>query len=159
MTEVTFLHLADDHAVVSRGAGPAVTLSQLGLARMERACLRHQPPLALELEQAIELTEEWVMPLAARFSGPHTLVLQGTAATLLEAQLASGPQGQPLEAVEALFNRMAALSQGRPASQDPLPAEPRWCAALLVLREFMHHLHFAHVLLQPGIAAATPPVA
>ena len=130
------------------GSNPTAQTLDLGLARLLRECLRHNPPLPLELEHAIELTETLVMPLATTFSGPHTLVLQGSGAAMLEQYLLSGSQGMSLDAVEDVFNRLAARSLGRPASQDTLPADARWCAALVVLREFMHHLRFEHVLLQ-----------
>jgi hypothetical protein len=50
-----------------------------------------------------------------------------------------------LDEVEGLFNRLVAVSQGRPASQEKLPTDTLFFASLLVLREFMHHLRFAEV--------------
>jgi hypothetical protein len=47
-----------------------------------------------------------------------------------------------IEQVERLFNQLAARSEGRPASQVDVPDDPGFAAALLILREFMHHLHF-----------------
>ena len=53
-----------------------------------------------------------------------------------------------LEEIETLFNRLVAVSEGRPASQEVLPTDGRFVAAMLMLREFMHHLSFAKVTLQ-----------
>jgi hypothetical protein len=50
-----------------------------------------------------------------------------------------------LEQVEQLFNQLAARSQGRPASQTDIPDDLRFSAALLILREFMHHLQFQRI--------------
>ena len=56
-----------------------------------------------------------------------------------------------IDEVETLFNRLVAVSEGRPASQEALPTDARFFAAMLILREFMHHLHFARVTLQPPL--------
>ena len=53
-----------------------------------------------------------------------------------------------LEEIETLFNRLVAVSEGRPVSQEVLPTDGRLVAATLMLREFMHHLSFAKVTLQ-----------
>jgi hypothetical protein len=46
------------------------------------------------------------------------------------------------------MNRQVSVSQGRPASQESLPTDASFFAALLMLREFMHHLHFEQVTRQ-----------
>lgn len=52
-----------------------------------------------------------------------------------EAQIA-------LEEAEQLFDLLAALSMGRPASRAGIPSDARFAAAPLFLREVMHHLNF-----------------
>lgn len=52
-----------------------------------------------------------------------------------------------LEELESLFNRLVTLSTGRLASQEVLPVDRRFFAAMLLLRECMHHLFFTHVTL------------
>jgi hypothetical protein len=47
-----------------------------------------------------------------------------------------------------MFDRMAAISMGRPAGQDTLPAGAAFRATLLILREFMHHLQFQSITLK-----------
>jgi hypothetical protein len=49
--------------------------------------------------------------------------------------------------VERVFNRLAAVAQGRPAAHEGLPEDPAFAARLLVLRELMHHMPFAAVTL------------
>ncbi len=124
----------------------------LGVDSLVRQSLRHEPPRPIELEHAIELTEEAVMPLAARFAGSAALVLRGPGASLIAGGLQAGGAartGLGLDEVEALFNRLVSVSEGRPASQETLPTHARFVAAMLMLREFMHHLHFAQVTLEP----------
>ena len=110
-----------------------------------RQSLRHEPPLPIELEHAIELTEDVVTPLAAQFAGSVELVLMDLGASLIRRGLEDtgiAPTVLTLDEVEALFNRLVAVSFGRPASQEALPTDARFFAALLMLREFMHHLNF-----------------
>jgi hypothetical protein len=58
-------------------------------------------------------------------------------------------QSLTLDEVEALFNRLISVSEGRPISQETLPTDARFFATMVILREFMHHLGFAAVSLQP----------
>lgn len=53
-----------------------------------------------------------------------------------------------LEEVEDLFNRIAMVSQGRPMGHDALPTAPEFYAAMVILRECLHHLRFGGVVLQ-----------
>jgi hypothetical protein len=43
--------------------------------------------------------------------------------------------------------------QGMPAAHEGLPANNRFATALLILREFMHHLQFSHVTVLENSAA------
>jgi hypothetical protein len=78
-------------------------------------------------------------------AGNSTLFTTDTAVREI-AHLAGVP-GRPelilsLESVERLFDLLAALSFGRPASSAGIPSDPTFAATLLILREFMHHLKF-----------------
>ena len=129
----------------------------LGIDSLARACFRSAPPRPLEIEHAIEVTEEQVIgATAVRASAqwPPTRCLRfgGPGAALLADALAAhrGPTAAiPGDAVEALFNRLVDRSQGRPATHDAVPTDPRFCAALLMLRECLHHLGFQEVVLVP----------
>ena len=152
--DVTVLEIRGATSLVLRMAGAQALLRRefaLGVDALVRQSLRHEPPLPIELEHAIELTEEAVMPLAAQFAGSAGLILQGLGASLIARSLQSGGIAQTaltLDEVESLFNRLVAVSQGLPASQEILPTDARFFAAVLIVREFMHHLNFAQVTLQ-----------
>ncbi|MES2401062.1 MAG: hypothetical protein V4573_13815 [Pseudomonadota bacterium] len=154
--EVTVLDFRGNTSQVQRVAGAQILFSSefaLGVDSLVRQSLRHEPPRPVELEHAIESTEEAVMPLADRFAGSSMLILQGMGAALIASSLEAGgiaQTGLSLDQVEALFNRLVAVSEGRPASQESLPTHARFFAVVLMLREFMHHLHFAQVRLQPS---------
>ena len=151
----TELDLQAGFCRITLQSGASLPLHQdiaLGLNTLAEQCLHHQPPQPFELEQAIELIENRVMPLATRFSGGVMLHLRGLGASLITGALASAGEARnslTLDEVESLFNRLVDVSQGRPASQDKLPFDRVFVAALLTLREVMHHLHFANVTLHP----------
>lgn len=155
--DLTVLELRGDGSTMRRIAGDATQARvdfPLGLDLLVRQCFRHEPPLPLELEHAIDLTEEAVMPLASRFSGPLGLILQGEGALRIANALEVSGIAQTvlsLDEVESLFNRLVAVSQGRPATQETLPTDAGMFACLLILRELMHHLHFS------SVALTTPP--
>jgi hypothetical protein len=136
---------------------PWVKEYPLGVDTLVRQCFHHALPRPIELEHAIEVTEEVVIAATATHAAPQwsdraTLVLAGLGATLLRQALHDAgivTQVLTTDAVESLFNRVVSLSEGRPASQDALPSDVRFCAALLMLRECMHHLNFQQVMLLP----------
>lgn len=156
VAEVTELELRSEASTVRRISGDLLQACvdfPLGLDGLARQCLKHEPPLPIELEHAIDVTEEAVMPLASMFAGPPGLILQGDGASLIAKALQLSGNAQAvlsLEEVESLFNRLVAVSQGRPATQESLPADVGVFASLLILREFMHHLHFSSVTLPVG---------
>ena len=95
----------------------------LAVETLVQQSLRHEPPQPIELEHAIELTEEAVMPLAAQLAGSPGLVLQGLGASLIARGLAASGIAQTaltLDKVEALFNRLVSVSQGRPGADIQL---------------------------------------
>jgi hypothetical protein len=153
--DVTVLEMCGDTSLVQRVAGAQTLLRRefsLGVDSLVRQSLRHEPPRPIELEHAIELTEDAVMPLAVQFAGSSELILQGLGASLIASSLKTGGIAQTaltLDQVEALFNRLVSVSEGRPASQETLPTDARFFSVILLLREFMHHLHFAQVTLEP----------
>jgi hypothetical protein len=95
------------------------------------------PPRPHELEAAIEHVENAVMPLARRVIPSVSLHLGGEFARLADSL-------HTLDDVEARFGALAAASQrGWAAGEEPV--DHRDAAALLILREFMHHLSITAV--------------
>jgi hypothetical protein len=119
----------------------------LGASLLRAQWLRHDPPHAHELEAAIEAVENLVMPLHRVLPADDTLCVVTPAggaapfAPLMEA----GTRDQ----LEGLFNRAAAIAQGRPTGSDPALADPQVMAALVILREVMHHLGFTQLRFAP----------
>jgi NADP-dependent 3-hydroxy acid dehydrogenase YdfG len=49
------------------------------------------------------------------------------------------------EAMERVFDRLAAVVTGSSAARQGIPAGREFAATLLILREFMHHLRFTSI--------------
>lgn len=157
------LHLGAQRTLVAAGqdAGEPATVLTLALGhdKTAREFFRGAVPTPLELETAIAAVEDEVYAAHRRY---RTCMPEGPAATPLSADpglheaatlagIAPGPwRVLPLDAAERLFNRLAAVSEGRPAAHEGLPESPAFAARLLVLRELMHHMPFAAVVLVPS---------
>jgi exopolyphosphatase/pppGpp-phosphohydrolase len=123
----------------------------LGTASLARQWMRHTPPTPLDMEHAIEQTEDVVMPLAAKLVRTDPLLLRGSGALLILQAVNANPDEVlhwNLDEVEELFNRIAMVSQGRPRGQEALPAAPEFYAAMVIVRECLHHLRFGDVVVQ-----------
>ena len=154
------LHLGAEQVAWAAGPGapePAVTLClPLGGAHTARQFCRGTIPTPLELENAIAAVEDEVHIAHCQLQGllpPGQVWAPWSADVALHdlATLAGVPPGPhrvlTLDAMERLFNRLAAVSAGRPAAQEGLPDDPAFAGTLLVLRELMHHLPFASLVL------------
>lgn len=123
----------------------------LGTASLARQWMRHTPPTPLDMEHAIEQTEDVVMPLASKLVRTDQLLLRGSGAALILQAVGAKPDEAlqwNLDDVEVLFNRIAMVSQGRPSGQEALPTAPEFYAAMVILRECLHHLRFGEVVLR-----------
>jgi len=123
----------------------------LGIASLARQWMRHTPPTPLDMEHAIEQTEDVVMPLAAKLVRTDRLLLRGSGAALILKAVSAKPDEAlqwNLDDVEVLFNRIAMVSQGRPSGQEALPTAPEFYAAMVILRECLHHLRFGEFVVQ-----------
>ncbi|MGL5812221.1 MAG: hypothetical protein ACRCYW_02645 [Aeromonas sp.] len=114
-----------------------------GLDAMTPGPFRWDPPSALELEQAIMVVEDVLMPLTARIPPHEAFLLQSP------YPLADTLGGKTLsrESVEQLFGQFAAMVEGDPLAAANLPKARHFAATLLILREWMHHLDARQVVL------------
>lgn len=104
------------------------------------------------MENAINLVEDELFRI--RHSIVKGSTLSTTDASVRSIATIAGVPDQPYmlltrDLVEQIFNRLAAIVQGRPASQDSIPTTAKFSATLLILREFMHHLDFASIEVRP----------
>ncbi|MBT9508572.1 hypothetical protein [Rhodoferax sp.] len=150
-TSMVLLHIGDDRTCVAAGMGiepDQVLVLDIGFRRISSEFFKHNPPTPMEIENAIMVVEDEVTraqemaleraPLYSTDEVVHTMArIAGCADALMDTLT--------IEQVERLFNQLAARSEGRPSSQVEIPDDPTFAAALLILREFMHHLHFDYI--------------
>jgi hypothetical protein len=119
-----------------------VTL-RVGPQGLADTVLQHDPPTPAELERAIDLVEDALTGLRPGPAGAGLV----TADAVLLALPGLGPQGGSLtrDAVESLFQRLASRALGTPVPEAELPHGREVAAALLILRECMHHLDLGRV--------------
>lgn len=154
------LHLGADQVTWAAGVDapePTIRLRMpLGGARTAHRFFRGAIPVPLELENAIAAVEDEVHTAHRELQGllrPGQSWAPWSADPSLRglATLAGVPPGprrvMTIDAMERMFNRLVAVSEGRPAAHEGLPDDPSFAGTLLVLRELMHHLPFASVTL------------
>ena len=125
----------DDGRIVALPVGPINLASSV---------LRHDPPTPVELERAIDFVENALAE--SRLSGiDRDLVVSDALLSVLPGLDAAGSVLARSE-VEALFQKLASRSLGMPVSAGELPHGREVAAALLILRECMHHLAFDSVI-------------
>ncbi len=150
-TPITVLHIGKEQTAVASGTAAepdTVLLLAIGSSKTAADYFRHTPPTAGELEYAIMVVEDEVTRLRAITATASKLYTSD--ATIREIALVSGVADQPelqasIEAIEQSFDRLAALTMGRPASSAGIPTDMAFAATLLILREFMHHLQFTSI--------------
>ena len=151
---VTVVHVGAEQTLVASGKGTepdAVIVLAIGAQKTSDDFFRHNPPTPLELENAIMTVEDEVARARAIIVDDSRLFTRD--AGIREIALIAGLPDQPaltlsLETMEKTFDRLAAVSLGRPASHEGLPGNAAFAATLLILREFMHHLKFASITVQ-----------
>jgi hypothetical protein len=149
---VTWLHLDRGCIVlevVSDGDSPNSIMLEAGTFQGILQHLHHEPPTAEELEAAIAVIEDELMPIIGLL--PKHRCLVSAAPEIGEitelAGLGSG-QGVHLDigSVERLFNRLADVSYGTPPAQRGMPTGRVFAASLLLLRELLHHARFESIV-------------
>lgn len=125
----------------------------IGTQALGNGPFRHTPPTPLEIEHAIEHVENAVMPLLRQLPRGTQLVTGDAAARELHRLTHEREAAGALlliDDVEQVFNRLAAVSLGRPVASSGLPVQAEFAAYVLILRETMHHLGFASLTLLPS---------
>jgi len=135
-----------------RDSNPEATLTlAIGVRKTAADHFNHNPPTPGELENALLTVEDEVIRARTLNTGGSALFT--TDAAIREIALLAGVPDRPelilsLEAMERIFGRLAAVTLGRPASQEGIPAGAAFAATLLILREFMHHLKFSSITIK-----------
>ena len=137
-----------------RGQAPHHQALPWGLEGASAAFFRNDLPTPLEWERAIDAVEDELMKLKPL---PGSLLVcsglrewaQAAGAWPERLDGAKGSVWFSREGVEAVFQRLASASLGNPQALHGLPTGRKAAMALLLVREFMHHLDHSE-LLCPG---------
>jgi len=154
---VTILHIDDQYSFMVQGMcadkPDNLWVFDIGADKTADGYFYHNPPTPGEIENAIMVVEDEVMPLHKLLipnSQLYTLDMTVMEIALLAA-FKDSDQGKILARadMELVFNRLAAIITGRPASSDVLPTVNSFASTLLILREVMHHLGFMQITILP----------
>lgn len=136
---------------------------QLGMDLLVTRTFKQHMPSEAQLEQGIMLVEDAVMPVARLIPSsnvfvthdPYLLDVAQHALGIRDLQAAWQNSGRlPVlsrEAIEAQFDLLARQASHPHAPSGDLPQSPRWAAALLILREVLHHWQLGAVRLLPHL--------
>ena len=153
------LHLQEDLIRLQAGQTTNISLP-LSLSSLLEAGLQRFPPSELALEQAIAATEDALMQWipALRMDPSEVLESSDPVLALLPGVLAYPPQAiceLDIEEVERAFNQLAQVAAGMPAKNLDIPDRADFVAALVVVRELMHHVGWQQLrLLEVGMVGA-----
>ena len=153
------LYLQEEAIRLQAGQSTDISLS-LSLPSLLEAGLQHFPPSEQAMEQAIASTEDALMPWipALRLDSLEVLGCADAVLAPLPGVLGYPPQAiceLDIDEVERAFNQLAQVAAGMPAKSLDLPERPDFVAALVVVRELMHHVGWEQLrLLEAGLVGA-----
>jgi exopolyphosphatase/pppGpp-phosphohydrolase len=137
----TWLHIGDAALEVAQEA--AVVL-RIGSATLAATHFHHDPPTPLEVEKAIAAVEDEIARVHAAIARGSRLYTRDGVVRELALDAGVAPGAQMVFAVEAVENAFQRLLPMRAIGKEK-------AAVLLILRELMHHLGFAAIVVRaPG---------
>lgn len=146
------LHL-QEAAIRLQAPHAAAVLLPLSLDDLLAAGLSVFPPGEAALEQAIQRVEDALMPAIPALRQPGATGLECADPLLAASGRAPGTVATlSIDDVEEVFNRLARVAAGVPAHSLSLPAHPGFAAALVVVRELLHHVGLPALRLLPATA-------
>lgn len=149
------LYLQEDAIRLQAGRTTNISLP-LSLSSLLEASLQHFPPSERAMELAIASTEDALMPWIPALRLDSLEVLECADAVLAPLPSVLGYPQQAIvdldiDEVERAFNQLAQVAAGMPAKSLGVPERPDFVAALVVVRELMHHVGWEQLrLLEAG---------
>ena len=143
ISESAQLRMGDGITSIEGETLPSVLLP-LDPKSIARVWLPGDLPNPVEMERAIDLIEGAIM--AARIAHANRGVLVTSSAVLRKIPgLDSNNATLTRDEIEEKFNRLAMAAHGQRSALGDLPQDPEVAAALIILRESMHHLGFDEI--------------
>lgn len=147
---ITALHIGAGHSSVASGTSTQpqlLRILEIGSRATAVACLRHEPPTARDIENAIATVEDAIAPLQDLLAADSTLYTAdpGIRQIALRAGLEAQPEMElPRDAVEDLYQRVAGQAMAGTAASG-IEGDAGFIATLVILRESMQHLGFDRI--------------
>lgn len=142
-SRITSFRLGPRRTTLSEHGAAEIVLA-IGVGDLVEAVFRHDPPTPAEMERAIDLVEDALMASRLPQGDRGDLLTSDVLLRGLPGLREAGARLQRAD-VEALFQGLASASLGHPGARGDIPAGAETAAALLVLRECMHHLGYEAV--------------
>ena len=142
-TSHTVLRLHASHTTLVDGSG-AESVIGVGAQDLAQRCFRHDVPQPIEIERAIDLVED-ALAATGLAHGQRGELWIADPVLLAPLGLTEVGMGLTRAEVEERFERLASASMGQPSVLAGMGLDAVGAAALLLLRECMHHLGFAGV--------------
>ena len=151
---VLWLHLGHDETIVVRLEANGQSTEQrlpVGIRQLAADRFHSALPPPVALENAIMVVEDTLVPARQLIRADNsTTELHSSDAAFWQIAAIAGISNKTVaklgrDAVEQVFNRLVAVLEGRPARLEGLPEKAEFAAALLILREFLHHMDFAAI--------------
>lgn len=149
---ITVLHIGQQQTEIIYDLNHEQSLIlQIGTQSLTEQYFHQGNVTPLAIENAIVVIEDQIMTI------PHQLLAGSSLFTFDErvrdiAKLAGIAESTmmvlDIDSLEWCFNHFADVISGYPAILEGLPTEPEFAATLLILREWMHHLHFTHIIVK-----------
>lgn len=158
---ITVLHIGAGHSSIASGNGNGpqpqlLRILEIGSRATAMACLRHDPPTAHDVENAIATVEDAIAPLQGLLAADSTLHTAdpGIRQIALRAGLEAQPEMDlPRDAVEDLYQRVAGRAMaGAAAPAQDIEGDQGFIATLLILRECLQHLGFDRIAIRSDTA-------
>lgn len=142
---------------------------QLGVDLLATRTFKRHMPNEAQLEQGIMLVEDAVMPVARLIPASNIFVTRDPYLLAVGQQALGVPDLQSIlnetgrlpvlsrEAVESLFDQLARQAVYPQIPLGDLPQSAPWAAALLILREILHHWQLGAIRLLPSFPDYAPP--
>ena len=152
---ISVLHIDDEYSFIVHGTDATnpekIWTFDIGKVKTARDFFKLFPPTPGEIENAIQVVEDEVMPLH-KLLIPNSILYSTDTSIRVIAQYALFEENHhdivlARDSMERVFNRLAAIITGIPASQDILPVSNEFAATLLILREVMHHLGYLDIVI------------
>ena len=145
-----------DRAVLSDGGGAATVLA-CGPALLAARHWPHTRPTPLQMERAIDDVEAAIEQTALVQAPRGCLILDETLSGLLAPVLDRGTTVS-LDEVERAFSALVSAAQRGPGVGTADALQGVRAAALLMLRELMHHLGFQSLMGAADFPTALPTI-